>query len=1243
MASMFSRLVRSIFPASKRTQRNRRPNLAFDLLESRDVMTATITPGLLAPPSASDLFDSTKTSVVSGTSTYNSEYSLAKLIDGASMPSPESNNTIFADGPGQGFTDVAVLRTASPVLLNEFRLFLAQDGVASTNRSADAVRFYASSDGVNFQLISQAGGLSNGGTDSNGNTGYAYGATESAVTISEVFATAVAGQFFKVEIDRHGSMGPRVLELDGFGMLDTSTPPPGAATVTPGFIAVASNDLFDLSQGAAVVGSSTYNNDFGIREMLDGAAGVSETDHTIFADGQAAGSTSHAVVRTATPVQLSSFNLVLGQDGLSNSNRSAAAVRLYASADGISYTLISQATNLTANQAAGYGYRFNSNVITISENFATPVSGQFFKLEVDRHGTNGVRVMEFDGFGTGGIGANRLKETVFNSNVNVIANGDEAPGLVNAITSSSAYPGFNAADAFGRLSSQYEPGHFIFADGASGDSLSWTTTQAVTLTGYRVGLFADGDTTFRSSGRVRFYAGIGSASTLVDEFENASMSGILSRLLASEVTGDHFRFEIDRTGAGGPRVTEIDAIVGNHAPVVLNDSATANVGSPISIQVLANDYDPDGDALTIVTNTLPQNGTVQLVGSGSAAYFQYERFSNTAATSDWFTYTISDGQGGATTATVSLTLPNFAPVAADDWQTSSGLATTIYVLKNDFDPDGDTLSIQSWTSPASGTVYQDNGSLVYTPTGALSEADSFTYTITDGRGHTSTATVTIDFLNSAPIAPAPRYLGVKGETLSVDRAMGVLADASDENGDTLTAHLYLQASYGTVVLSPDGSFEYIPNSDDVEEDQFEFRPFDGLFFGLPAQVTITLAQNRLVLNPGDPNSFTIAGTANYGRVEAGVQVNRAVRRARADLLFTLPFQDPFVIARQFTSDQGAYSFTVRSGLLPQGSLSVRLTTASDDASEDQNGLRRAMSVGHANLRVGPVAVMGTTRWVVGAGLSTFSVTTFVPGNNNQNVAVATQIGQTTSAEKAFWVFDAAITAAKAMSAFPLTPLGRTSMPLHDIPNVASMAPPGLSGPLINIAEFDDFDTVIHEIGHNFQQINGFFPFTAIGYVRHAAGDPNGAPAEHSWNSNLRDQHPNPTTSMSRIRELAFSEGFAYFFSVFAQFIDQSVPSAALGNAVTSSNGRNNVSGDLFIGTEPVESPFNFNNFGEDHEVTTMRLLWDLFDAANPQEPTDAIQQSFTTIVILHAAKNDVFTGQLDHVLLILSRTEAIFR
>jgi subtilisin family serine protease len=261
----------------------------------------------------------------------------------------------------------------------------------------------------------------------------------------------------------------------------------------------------------------------------------------------------------------------------------------------------------------------------------------------------------------------------------------------------------------------------------------------------------------------------------------------------------------------------------NNVPVAKDDSATTAYETAVTVDVLANDSDEDGDKLTIQSTTSPKNGTVKN-DNGKLVYTPNDGFSG----KDSFDYTISDGEDEAT-ATVSVTVEeddsNNAPVAKDDSaKTAYETAVTVDVLANDSDEDGDKLTIQSTTSPKNGTVKNDNGKLIYTPNDGFSGKDSFDYTISDGEDEaTATVTVTVeDEPNNAPVAKDDSATTPYETAVTVD----VLANDSDEDGDVLTIQSTTSPKNGTV-KNDNGKLVYTPNDGFSGKDSFDYTISDG--------------------------------------------------------------------------------------------------------------------------------------------------------------------------------------------------------------------------------------------------------------------------------------------------------------------------------------------------------------------------------------------------------------------------------
>ena len=211
------------------------------------------------------------------------------------------------------------------------------------------------------------------------------------------------------------------------------------------------------------------------------------------------------------------------------------------------------------------------------------------------------------------------------------------------------------------------------------------------------------------------------------------------------------RYILQASGTGGTVgayslaiATAAPAAPANQPPSAGPDAVAAAEDTPASFNVLTNDSDADGDGLIVTAFDQPAHGSLTHLGAGAFTYNPASDYSGT----DGFTYTISDGRGGSTTGTVTITVApvNDAPSAADDHaQTTSGVAVAIAVLTNDSDPESDLLHVASFSQPSYGTVSQNaDGTLSYTPAAGFAGLDSFAYVMADAGGLTSQAVVTVD-------------------------------------------------------------------------------------------------------------------------------------------------------------------------------------------------------------------------------------------------------------------------------------------------------------------------------------------------------------------------------------------------------------------------------------------------------------------------------------------------------------------
>lgn len=265
-----------------------------------------------------------------------------------------------------------------------------------------------------------------------------------------------------------------------------------------------------------------------------------------------------------------------------------------------------------------------------------------------------------------------------------------------------------------------------------------------------------------------------------------------------------------------------------NAPVAVNDSATTTSGTPVSIPVLANDTDPNGDVLSIVSFNQGANGSVVQVGT-DLVYTPVDGFTGT----DTFTYVIRDPAGNQSTATVTVTVgaanPN-APVVKDDTaSTTTGESVDIDVLDNDLSPTNATLTIGGYTAPANGEVTQNGNILTYIPNPGFVGTDTFTYIATDPDGNRTNATVTITVTAGATNPNAPVANADQVETVQeTPVTIAVLGNDTDPNGNALTVTGTGAATNGTVAQSGN-SVIYTPNAGFTGDDQFTYtiRDTDG--------------------------------------------------------------------------------------------------------------------------------------------------------------------------------------------------------------------------------------------------------------------------------------------------------------------------------------------------------------------------------------------------------------------------------
>ncbi|MGF1474455.1 MAG: Ig-like domain-containing protein [Geminicoccaceae bacterium] len=196
----------------------------------------------------------------------------------------------------------------------------------------------------------------------------------------------------------------------------------------------------------------------------------------------------------------------------------------------------------------------------------------------------------------------------------------------------------------------------------------------------------------------------------------------------------------------------------NAAPVAVADTVTTDNKTEIVIDILGNDVDLDGDSLNLAALTKPLHGGVRFTAEATIVYTPDGDYVG----EDQFSYTIVDAHGArsSNTVTIDVTLANEDPTAEDDrGETVGGRTLIIDVLANDSDPNDDTLAIHGATMPTNGVIeITGDNKIAYTPDLDFEGADTFTYTVADGKGGLADATVQVlvSALHTRPIATEAR-------------------------------------------------------------------------------------------------------------------------------------------------------------------------------------------------------------------------------------------------------------------------------------------------------------------------------------------------------------------------------------------------------------------------------------------------------------------------------------------------------
>ncbi|HIF9509603.1 TPA: retention module-containing protein, partial [Photobacterium damselae] len=324
---------------------------------------------------------------------------------------------------------------------------------------------------------------------------------------------------------------------------------------------------------------------------------------------------------------------------------------------------------------------------------------------------------------------------------------------------------------------------------------------------------------------------------------------------------DSFTVVVDDGNGGTDTITvTVNVTPVNDVPIGDDVSAETQEETAVTGQLTATDV--DGDNLTFKPGTNPENGSVTINADGSWEYVPNPEFNG----EDSFTVVVDDGNGGTDTITVTVNVTpiNDAPVGEDvTAETQEETAVTGQLTATDV--DGDNLTFKQGSDPTNGSVtVNPDGSWEYVPNPEFNGEDSFTVVVDDGNGGTDTITVTV---NVTPVNDAPEGENVSAETQEETAVTGQLT-ATDVDGDNLTFNPGTNPENGSVTVNPDGSWEYVPNTDFNGEDSFTVVVDDGNGGTDTITVTVNVTPTNDAPIGDDVSTETQEDTAVSGQLTA---------------------------------------------------------------------------------------------------------------------------------------------------------------------------------------------------------------------------------------------------------------------------------------------------------------------------------------------------------------------------------------
>jgi hypothetical protein len=316
----------------------------------------------------------------------------------------------------------------------------------------------------------------------------------------------------------------------------------------------------------------------------------------------------------------------------------------------------------------------------------------------------------------------------------------------------------------------------------------------------------------------------------------------------------------------------------NDPPLAVDDGATTDEDTAISVSVLSND-DLGDEPTTITGVTQGSNGSVAIdPGATSVSYTPNTDYHGP----DSFTYTITDADLETSTASVSVTVdPVNDPPTADDQSVSTPEDTALPITLTGDDVDGDTITFAIATGPAHGVLSGTPPNVTYTPNTDYNGPDSFTFTASDATLTSPPATVSIAVSPTAdPVltiddgSVSEPDSGTAGTTVTIHVSepspLDITVDFATADGSALAGVDYVAASGTRTIPAMATSHDLTLNvvGDLVDEPDETFAVIlsnpVGAALGSPATAAVTIFDNDPMpeISAADVIVGEAAGTAS---------------------------------------------------------------------------------------------------------------------------------------------------------------------------------------------------------------------------------------------------------------------------------------------------------------------------------------------------------------------------------------------